>query len=810
MTSRTIKVIVRSLLKRPAFTIINSIGLTLGLMAFFFMMQYVVFQWSFNSMYAENERTYRLLDGIEGKELTYFTAPGIVPRAKENIPGIELAARFMPSIGSGIILIDDQTRNEQKSFREDELAFVDDDFLRLFALPVVRGTPDLTAPNTMVLTQSAAKQYFQTTDVVGESLTLINQFGEHPFQITAVVDDFPVNSDIQTNVLASMPTMASEEYIANSQWMDINTLESSFVRSFFRLSDEEVKENLIAYRKKLAIEINDDNKFNVVLQPIADMHLGKDAALPTFGDANLVQLLLILAILILTIAWINYINLSTAQSLKKAHSIAVKKVIGAKRGQLIGQQLIETFLLTTFSITLAIVGCTAIQPFFNYLVDFSLDFSLLLNWKSLTGIIAFLLLTTLASGFYVAVVLTNFAPSDALKSSFVRSVKGIFVRKTLVTTQFVITIAFIAGTFIMLMQINYLQNKDLGIEADGRLAILGPSDFSKETIESRNVFLDRIEQIPYVDQYSAAGGIPGRGINFSFSASKDRERAADVSDSYSMVFIDENYFDVFAIDMIIGNPPTSSLVNTGWWDSKKLYINETAARQLGFETPAEAFQQFLHWEQGGNIASFEIAGVVEDYNHRSLHADMMPMVFGPGRNHVWFTLKIEGETDRTQLSELEALYKEHFPKSPFIYQFVDEYFRQYYSEERRLGQLISIATLLVIIISCLGLFGLVTHSVEQRTKEIGIRKVLGASVSSIVSLLSKDFLKLIPIALIIASPIAWYAMQQWLQNFAYRIEIQWWVFALAGVAAISIAFLTVSFQSVRAALANPVESLRSE
>lgn len=811
MTSTTIKSVFRRFLKQPVFFAINGIGLTLGLMTFLFIMQYVVFQWGFNNMYAEGERSFRVLDAAPEKDLSPYTVPGMVPRVKENIPGVELATRYMQGIGSGVILVEDKTGLRENIFREDKVVFVDHDFLSLFERPTVKGSPELSQPNTMVLTVSTALQYFQTTDIIGASITLVNQFGEHPFQVTGVIEDYPENSDISANVLASMITFESKEYIGANTWMNINNLNSSFVFSFVRLATPEAADNLTQYWAQVQTEGNPQKELNVELQSIADMHLDKGASgqLPSYGDARMVWFLMILAVLILTIAWINYVNLSTSQSLKKAQSISVKKVIGASRKHLMIQQLTETFLLTGMSVLLAIIGCIILQPFFNYLVDYQLHLSQLLDWRFLLGMMSFLIFTSLTAGFYVGIVLTGFDPSLMLKGSFRNSRKGILVRKSLVTAQFVISIAFIAGTGIMLMQISYLQNRDLGFTAEQRLAILGPADFTAETIASKNVFLDQIAELPFIQQFSAAGGIPGRGTNFSFSnLSRDKETVEEGKTSYSMVFIDDKFFDIYGIDLIAGQPITDAMVETGWWNSQKIILNETAARSLGYENPADAVQEIVYY--GADGREFEIQAVVQDYNHRSLHNEIAPMAFGAGRNHVWFTLLLNGPIERTQLDQLAGLYKTHFPKSPFIHQFVDEYYHDFYEADRRLGQLISTATFLVIFISCLGLFGLVAYTVEKRTKEIGIRKVLGASISSIVGLITKDFFPLMVLAIFIATPITYYLMYSWLEDFAYRIEIQWWVFLLAGLAAILIALFTISFQSVKAALTNPVHSLRNE
>ncbi|MEM9848094.1 MAG: FtsX-like permease family protein, partial [Bacteroidota bacterium] len=720
-------------------------------------------------------------------------------------------------IGSGTILVEQAYKGQ--SLSRERVTFVDSDFLKIFELPVLSGTPDLTAPNTFVLTKSAALQYFQTVDVANESLTLINQFGEYSFRITGVIEDFPSNSDIQASILASMSTLESEAYIGYNTWLDLNTLSSSFVTSYFTLADAGVADNVVSYRKSLATAVNAEEPLEVALQAVSNMHLdrGESGLLPTFGNARLVWFLLILAILILIIAWINYVNLSTAQSLKKAHAVSVKKVIGANRAYLIRQQLSETFLLTLASVALAIIGCLLLQPFFNYFVDFPLSLGMLLNAQFVLSILAFLLLTSLTAGCYVAFVLTSFNPSLILKGSFLRSKKGIWVRKTLVTAQFGITIAFIAATAIMLMQIKYLQNKDVGIAMEQRLSFTGPASYGEGWVDTRDAFLEQIKQLPFVKKFSANGGNPGQGYNMSLRFNKEQSEAV-ISGGIlgadeglcSIFFIDESFLDVFEIEILAGTAPTASMVRRGWWNHNKMVFNETAIKQLGFENPTEAVNKVVYANVNGQIQEIEILAVVKDYNHNSLHAEMDALALAPSLNHAWFTLALTPNTTSEQLAEIEQIYTTHFPKSPFNYQFVDEYYRSFYEEDRRLGQLVSVGAGLAIFISCLGLLGLVAYTVEQRNKEISIRKVLGASVSSIVGLISKDFVPLIVVAIFVASPLAYYAMTQWLADFAYRIEIRWWVFALAGVVAIGIALLTVSVQSIKAALADPVKSLRNE
>ncbi|MEL6945276.1 MAG: FtsX-like permease family protein, partial [Bacteroidota bacterium] len=403
---------------------------------------------------------------------------------------------------------------------------------------------------------------------------------------------------------------------------------------------------------------------DVALQSVATMHLyhGENGNFPTFGNTRLVWFLIILAVLILAIAWINYINLSTAQSLKKAQAVSVKKVIGASRTHLIEQQLIETFVLTLTSVAIAIIGCFAFQSLFNILVDFPLSLAMLLNWKSVGGIVTFLLLTSLAAGFYIAMVLTGFQPALILKGSFLRSKKGVLVRKILVTVQFGITIAFIAGTAIMLMQIKYLQDKDVGIATAQRLAFSGPASYGEGWINTRDAFLEQIKQLPFVKKFSANGSNPGLGYNMSLRFSRERSEAGvnggvlgSDDGLCSIFFIDESFLDIYELEILAGETPTAAMVRSGWWNHKKMILNETAIRQIGFNSASEAVNELIYYNINGEVQEIEIMAVVEDYNHLSLHNEIEALALAPSINHAWFTLELVPKTDSEQLAEIEQI-----------------------------------------------------------------------------------------------------------------------------------------------------------
>ncbi|HLK98058.1 MAG TPA: FtsX-like permease family protein, partial [Hymenobacter sp.] len=447
-----------------------------------------------------------------------------------------------------------------------------------------------------------------------------------------------------------------------------------------------------------------------------------------------------------------------------------------------------------------------LQSVFNEFIQKELSLSVLLTGGFWLIGLGMLLVGALASGSYVAFAMTSFQPVQTLKGTF-RTGRGGWLRKTLVVAQFGASVVLVVATLVLYRQLQYMQDKDLGVQIDQRVVINGPQVGDERTLAPYTTALEnQLSQLPYVKNFCQTGIVPGNNYNFNAGGiTKQNPHPDDVKKSYSMGIIDDRYLKTYGIGLVAGRNFTVREAELAWEKSAKLMVNETAARQLGFASPAKAAGQVINWGQ-----PYEIVGVVKDYHHQGLRQAIGPMIFLPRRSTANLTIQLTTSQIGRKIAELEKLYKASYPGNPFEYYFVDERYNEQYKSEQQYGQLFTIASGLAIFIACLGLFGLATFMTEQRNKEIGVRKVLGASVTSIVTLLSKDFLKLVLVAIILACPIAWYAMNRWLQDFAYKIDIEWWVFGLAGLLAVSIALLTVSFQSVRAALMNPVNSLRSE
>lgn len=817
-----LKIALRNLRKNRVFSFINMAGLALGIAAFVLILEYIAYERSVNTFHKNLPTLYRLLSQNREGETWVDQAPAVAPLVKQEFPEVRDFCRIAEHSANGIVQVDKGNRERsQPSFREDKLAYADASFFSLFTFPLVQGTAAtaLTQPNTVALSESQARKYFGANKPLGRTLTLNNQFGKTLYTVTAVYADMPQNSDLSFDALFSLQTLANPANLNGNDWARLDSFYGTFLTTFLQLADRQETDGLPGY-KSLEAKVNaykkkatpkDESTF--LLQPAKNMHLASSLSDPyrTSGSLGFVYLLSGIAGLILLIAWFNYVNLSTAGALKRAKEVGVRKVIGAGSRQLIGQFLGESLLLNLIGFSLALVLVVALQKTFNELVQKELSFSDLdANGFWLAGLVL-LVIGALASGGYVAFALTSFQPIQTLKGTY-QTGQGNWLRKTLVVAQFSASVALVIATLVLYRQLQYMQNKDLGVQLAQRVVIKGPAVDQNGSFKPGTAALDyELGRLPYVKSFCQTSITPGNFYNFTANGiTKQSPRSGDDKKIYSMGIIDDRFLNTYEIGLAAGRNFTTHEAELGWEKGDKLMVNETGARQLGFASAEKAVGQLINWGK-----PFEIVGVVKNYHHQGLQQAIEPVIFMPRRSVSDLTVQLttdpaQGGGLQRKIAELERLYKASYPGNPFEFYFADQNFNKQYRSEQQYSQVFTVASTLAIFIACLGLFGLVAFTTEQRTKEIGVRKVLGASVTSIVTLLSKDFLKLVSIAIVLASPLAWYAMHRWLQNFAYQVNIDWWVFALAGGLAIGIALLTVSFQSVKAALTNPVKSLRSE
>ena len=524
------------------------------------------------------------------------------------------------------------------------------------------------------------------------------------------------------------------------------------------------------------------------------------------GSIVLVFSFFIIAVLILTIAWVNYINLSTAQAINRAREIGVRKVLGAGKGRVIAQQLTETCLLMLMSIGLAFFMVNIFQPVYNGFTGHQLSLAVLSNGMFWFIAIAAVVTGTFLAGVYVSLVLSSFDPLKTIRSKAAIKIGGVSLRKSLVVFQFAVSVFFIIGTIVLYRQLHFMQKQDLGFKPDQLVTITGPALQKSTNRQSSAAFQNSLASLSFVKKYAASNNIPGNGYNFSAQGITNLTPGpGDEKKTFDMLIVDDKYFDTYGVKFAGGGTFSPLMVSQGWRKMKSVIINEAAAKQFGFSSKEPIVGKKIKW---GDY--YEIVGLVKDYHHMSLRSLIEPMIFLPSASNGYFTVKLSPQNFEEKVGRIRRLYQQAFPGEPFTYSFVDQLFGQQYQDEQKMGQLFISSAGVAIFIACMGLFGLAAFAAKQRTKEIGIRKVLGATVANITGLLSVDFMKLVAIGVCIASPVSWFFMNKWLQTFAYRIDFQWWIFLLAGLIIAFIALITISFQSIKTALSNPVNSLRSE
>ncbi|OKS85962.1 hypothetical protein RG47T_1409 [Mucilaginibacter polytrichastri] len=791
---------------------INVLGLALGIAIFLLITEYVAFEWGANRFHKNFDQLYRAstftADADKGD---YYLPPGYAPTLKNRVPGINEVVRVAEGVGSGLVIVPGTNGSTagNKSFRENKVSFADDNFFRVFSFPVIKGSTSLAKAQTMAISASIAQKYFGNGNPIGQVLNIKNQFGLTPYTVTAVYEGMPQQSDIQADILLSYKTLENAAFRNGNNWADPNGLGSGYTNIYFMLN-KGVDLKLFEAQATQVIHkaAPDAAKATLAFQPLRNLHIAPSFSyhFQTYGSLVLVVSFLSVALLIMMIAWLNYINLSTAQALYRAKESGVRKVLGASRMQIVGQYLTETAILTLISIVIAIVSVKLVQPFYNNFLGKELSLTVLNQGRFWVGGITVVFTGCFLAGGYVAFMLSSIDPLKTIRGKAAITIGGISLRRSLVVFQFTTSVILIISTITLYRQLKYMQTQDLGMNVQQRVVISGPSTLSGSQRDNTLAFENQLRQLPYVQKLAASNNVPGEGYNFSADGiTRLNANVGDDKKSYAMLIVDDKYFDTYDIKIKAGATFTPQMLEQGWSKTHKIIINESAAAQLGFKNTENIIGQKIKWD-----AEFEVVGVVKDYHHLSLHEFIRPMIFLPAVAHNYFTIKMDTRNLAGHVSQLKSIYEHSFPGEPFTYTFADESFDKQYNAEQKLGNVFMASAGAAVFIAALGLFGLATFAARQKIKEIGIRKVLGANVLNIVTLISADFLKLVAIAIVIASPVAWYIMNKWLQDFAYHTSIQWWVFALAGSIAVVIAFVTVSIQSVKAAIANPVKSLRNE
>jgi putative ABC transport system permease protein len=794
MIKNYLKIAFRNLWRHKIFSFINILGLAIGMTACYLIFLYVRFELSYDSMHARTSRMYRLVTDIKTPSETIragITAWPFAPNIKKDFPEVETVAR----IGLTNFLV----RKGDRKFQEDRVLWADSTFFQLFDFNLIKGNAltVLKDPFNVVLSKTAARKYFGDADPIGQTLLLTGE--DYNGLVTGVMEDLPENSHIKADMLISMSTLTKVfNPDQDNQWSNFDALSYLLLRP--GVDPEAVEKKFPAFLERHNGKEMQANQmyYTLSLEPLRDVYLKSDREDNIEnGNINNVYIFSIIAIFILLIACINFINLSTARSAERAKEVGIRKVIGAEKGQLMRQFIGESLILSLIAFVMALGLDSMLLPLFNQLAGKTISEGIFTDLSSLALLFSASIGIGLLAGVYPALVLAGYKPIVVLKGRFSTGNKGIMLRRGLVIAQFTISIALITGTIIVYNQMKYMRNRDLGFQKDQMLILDTNGDAGKDALKQE------IARLPQVKSASLSSSVPGGPNSGAYSEVENRKGDLQVA-NLDLYFVDFDYIDQFRIQMAAGR---SFSRDFGTDTTQAMVINEAAVKLLGYASPQEAIgRRFRQWGREGKII-----GVTKNFHFRSLQDPIKPlsMRIEPSRSNLLSVKVSAGELPAT-IAAIESKWKSVITKRPFSYYFLDEFFDRQYRSEERFGKLFLNFAILAIFISCLGLLGLASYSTLQRTREIGIRKVMGASVTNIVHLLSWDFLRLVGLAFFIAAPIAWYFMDRWLQDFAYRIDISWWIFLLAGMIALVIALLTISFQASRAALVNPVKSLRSE
>ena len=805
------KVAIRNLLKRSDYSILNVLGLSIGIACCLLIFQYVSYEKSYDNIPKADQIVRLRLDNYQDGKLDWQSAavyPAFAPAMKKDFPEIENYCRLAVTE----LLLSNDERNVKSN--EDKGYYADPSFISMFNVKVIKGNSAtaLNGLDKIMLSASMAEKFFGSENPIGKTLIYRAPFSVKTFEVTGIFIP-PVHSHLVINYLISYPTIGSfrrqfgdmsrpEEtswgwyqfytYLLLKKGTDLEKLENKFPAFCDRYI------NTLEWKK-----VN-RTRNEVHLIPLKDIHLHSHYMQEAEANGNdyAVSFLYLLALLIVGIAWVNYINLSTGRSLERAKEVGVRKVIGATRGKLIMQFFAESILINLVSLILALLIAFIAAPWFSSLTGDVTPKRFYLHTSYVTMLSIIFIGGVFLSGAYPAIILSRFKPVTVLKGIFKNSAGGLMIRKSLIIVQFATSVVLIAGTIIVYRQVNYMRSQPLGVNIGQTLILEGAGSVNDSMYQTTfKPFKEAVLQLPAVKNIAVSTSVMGKENNWSNEVARaNASNARPVN--LDFLGIDYDFIPAYEIKIAAGRNFSKDFPS----DSNAAILNETAVRMLGFKNAEEAINQKL-----GRPSDRTIIGVVKDYHTEALNKIIEPqlMLLRLNARDV-YSVKIESQNIPNIINSLRAKWNMYFPNDPFSYYFLDETFDKQYKADTQFGKAFGFFACIAIIIACFGLLGLSAYNVLQRKKEIGIRKVFGASVQNIAYLLSKDFTKLVLIASVTAVPVAWWLMSKWLQSFAYRINISIWVFVIAGITTLIIALITVSFQSIKAAIANPVNSLRME
>lgn len=781
----------RSLWRHKGFSALNIVGLAVGMSAFFLIYQYIRFENSYDDFHTKRGRIYRLVTDLISTAAPQHSSNTSMPMAlnlKADYPEVEEFVRF--NTGSPLI------RRGQAKFMENGAVYADSSLFSVFDFPLVEGNPAtaLKEPFSIVLSESTAKKYFGTRDPLGQ--TLLFEDSGFNAKVTGVMKDLPENSSIRADLFVSMSTRKKFRDSLDYRWGNFSV--SSYVLLKPNVNPETLQAKLKPFiERHIGTMLKTQQQdYILFLEKLKDTYWSSRGGMVN-GSVRNVYIFSIIGLFILLIACINFVNLTTARSAERAKEVGIRKVVGAARFQLIRQFLGESIVITLIAFILSLATTSLLIPQFNLLAGKTVTTGIFEHPDQILVLLTIAAGIGIAAGIYPALVLSSFNPIASLKGRFSSSTRGLFLRRSLVVFQFTISIALIIGTAVVYLQLDYMRSQDLGFSKEQTLVIDEHNDGHKIA------YRQEIAGLPNVRSTAFSGSVPGQGTYSAYSKIQNPKGEMQVA-NMDLIYVDFGYLEQTKVKLLAGRffdqtIPTDTM--------QAMILNEKAVQFFGYPNPQAAIgRRFDQWGKKGMII-----GVIKNFNYQGLQTEINPLSICIDFNDCnYISAKVGTNNLPATIAAMKAKWDKLVPNGIFDYFFLDEAFNKQYRAEEQFGRLFINFAVLAIFISCLGLLGLASYSTMQRTKEVGVRRVLGASITGIVKLLSIDFLRLVAIAFLVAVPVSWFFMHQWLQDYAYRTQLSWWIFAGSGLAATLIAFATISYQAIRAACANPVSSLRSE
>lgn len=818
MLRNYLKTAIRSLLRQKVYTAINILGLAVSIAACLLIVLYVKHELSYDTFFPDAKRIYKMaLERKYPNHITFYAAipHSYAPTMQRDYPEVENTLQLLGPV-TDVILNYKIGASEVKTFEEDYFIFADSSFFSFFNLTLIQGDKKsaLAVPNQVILSATMAARIFGKEEAIGK--VLYGNFGE--FKVTGIFEDMPDNSHLRANFVGSFsgPEFRKAEnyisfdthtYLKLKPGSEAKSLEAKFPKMVDTYAagqiERELHQSWEDYQKA-------GNGYRYFLQPLTSIHLDPtniEFTVTPSGNLKYIYALLFIGLLILSIACINFMNLSTARSSERAREVGVRKVMGSLKDQLVTQFLVEAILLSLIGTIIAVLGALLILPTFNMLVEKQLSF--VFSVDVIVGLVGFALLVGLLAGLYPAFMLSSYNPVVVMKGNFSGSSKGAWLRNGLVVFQFIISIVLIVGTVVVSEQMKFIQNKDLGFNTERVLMVERAWALDKKC----ETFMEEIRRMPEVTSVAGTSSRVGNRDD-AFGQMFQPQGSNEVLTVKSMI-MDDEFCQNIGFTLKEGRFFSKEIS-----DSLSVLLNETAVKTIGLTDPIgrrlSNSDLFRNDTVRGKMRLFTVIGVIKNFHFQSLRDEITPLVifskevFGPQSNMNYLAVRLKAKGFQDAIGKIESKWKEFVPDRPFRYEFLQDNLNSGYAEDRRSGKMFTIFSTLAIVIACVGLFGLSAYTASRRTREIGIRKVMGASVGAMVVLLSKDFTRLVVVAFVLAAPLAWWMMNQWLNGFVYRIALGAGSFVVAGAAALAIAWLTVSYQSIKAAIVNPVQSLKSE